>query len=212
MSSANPATNTNYIESVRPAITNLDDTSYSFSNKTIILVLSLIIVLILLNPNIRVLLENLVRIVYNLTMRILTLLGVVTGAAVHVTANVGGDLARTGVDITEGTLHSVGQVLTGGNAPFAKDLGNLINAPATSNLDKLINGSTISQSHDGPIPDNTGNAIQNPIVGNKQTWCLVGEYKGTRGCIEIGNADKCMSGQVYPNQKLCLNPALTKNT
>jgi hypothetical protein len=62
-----------------------------------------------------------------------------------------------------------------------------------------------------PKPDAPENPIQKPISASKTSWCLVGEYKGRRGCIEIGEQDKCLSGQVYPEQKVCLNPALSQN-
>ena len=62
-----------------------------------------------------------------------------------------------------------------------------------------------------PSPDTTKNPIQNPI-SSKKGWCLVGEYQGKRGCIEIGEYDKCLSGQVFPEEKLCLNPTFTQYT
>jgi hypothetical protein len=196
METNNVNTSPKLIESIRPSTDVSVDATYGFSNKTIIIILCLLIILILLNPVIHVLLQNIVTIAYNLATKILSLLGIVSGNVIHTVANVGGNVARTGVDITEGTLHSVGNVLSGGNKDIAKD------------LDNTINTANISQNANSPAPDNTGNTIQNPIVNNKQLWCLVGEYKGTRGCIEVENADKCMSGQVYPEQKMCLNPAL----
>ena len=39
----------------------------------------------------------------------------------------------------------------------------------------------------------------------KAGWCLVGEYQGRRGCIEISDYDKCLSGKVFPNQGACMN-------
>jgi hypothetical protein len=45
----------------------------------------------------------------------------------------------------------------------------------------------------------------------KSNWCLVGEQNGRRGCVEVNDASKCMSGQVFPNANLCLNPTQTSN-
>ena len=56
-----------------------------------------------------------------------------------------------------------------------------------------------------PEPDDS-TTIQKPITSDKAKWCLVGEYKNKRGCIEIGEHEKCMSGQVFPEQQMCLNP------
>jgi hypothetical protein len=62
-----------------------------------------------------------------------------------------------------------------------------------------------------PSPDSATNPIQKPIASGKTQWCLVGEYQGRRGCIEIGDSDKCMSGQVFPSQYTCLNPNFSQN-
>ena len=172
-----------------------------FSNKTIIVILCIFILLILLNENIGNIFRNIAVMLYNFVLKILSLFGFVTGSAINVGANVAGNVARTGIDITEGTLHSVGNILTGeqGQQPI--------------DLDKTLNNSTISQQNAQiPSPDSSENPIQNPISQGKNSWCLVGEYKGRRGCIEISEYDKCMSGQVYPSQKMCLNPVLSKNT
>ena len=63
-----------------------------------------------------------------------------------------------------------------------------------------------ANSYSSPSNDISENPIQKPISSNKTGWCLVGEYKNKRGCIEIGEHEKCMSGQVFPEQQMCLNP------
>jgi len=57
-----------------------------------------------------------------------------------------------------------------------------------------------------PVPDSGDNAIQKPLSATKTKWCLVGEYANKRGCIDIGESDKCLSGQVFPSEQMCLNP------
>jgi len=42
-------------------------------------------------------------------------------------------------------------------------------------------------------------------------WCLVGEFNKKRGCVPVADETKCLSGQVFPNQAMCLNPTLTAN-
>jgi len=59
--------------------------------------------------------------------------------------------------------------------------------------------------------DTTANPVQNPISSGKSQWCLVGEYENRRGCVEVEDANKCMSGQLFPTQQMCLNPTLTTN-
>jgi len=62
-----------------------------------------------------------------------------------------------------------------------------------------------------PAADTTENPVQNPISSNKSQWCLIGEYQQRNGCIEVDDMSKCMSGQVFPSQQMCLNPTATQN-
>ena len=230
MSSADPPMSPSFTETLKSSPTVPTDNTTGFSNNTIIIILCGIIFLILLNENIGNIFRNIALISYNLTMRILALFGLVTGSAINITADLAGDVARTGVDITEGTLHSVGNILTGSNnnqgiGSITQGLGANIQGLGAntqklgantqvqqSNLDSTLNNSTVGQQNAQiPNPDTTASPIQNSISQEKNAWCLVGEYKGTRGCIEVSEYDKCMSGQVYPSQKMCLNPALSQN-
>ena len=193
-----------------------DCSTAGFSNKTIIIILSVIILLVLLNDKVDNIIRNLVIIIYNLCIRVLGVFGFITGSTINLTANVAGDVARTGVDITEGTLHSVGNILTGKNNPISQNSNPILqlapNEHKEPDLDDTINTSKLPQQPNIPAPDNSENPIQNPITQSKSAWCLVGEYKGKRGCIEINEYDKCMSGQVYPSQKMCINPALLSSS
>lgn len=198
MSSPNPNVSNSFVQSPHsPAIKSAD--IGGFSNKTnVIIVLCIIILLLLLNPGIGNIFRNIGNILYNLTMNILALFGRVTGTAIKTGASVAGNVARTGVNIGEGTLHSIGNILTGTNEPLP-------------DLDKTLNISTIGENIQIPNPDTTENPIQRSVSQDKTSWCLVGEYKGRRGCIDVSEHDKCMSGQVYPTQKMCLNPTLSAN-
>jgi hypothetical protein len=203
MSSANPPISPSFTETLPSSPSVPTDSVGGFSNKTIIIILCAIIFLILLNDSIGNIFRNIAIMAYNLTMKLLALFGFVAGSAINVSANIAGNVARTGVDITEGTLYSVGNILTGTQGqPLQQQ----------PDLDKTLNNSTIGQKNAQiPSPDTTENPIQNPISQEKNAWCLVGDYKGRRGCIEVSEHDKCMSGQVYPSQKMCLNPTLSQN-
>ena len=43
---------------------------------------------------------------------------------------------------------------------------------------------------------------------SKVGWCFVGEDRGYRSCAEVGAADKCMSGNIFPSKEICVNPSL----
>lgn len=61
------------------------------------------------------------------------------------------------------------------------------------------------QSADQVSPDDSRSSIQ---TTGKSGWCYIGEEQGIRTCSEIGVNDVCMSGDVFPNQAICMNPNL----
>lgn len=56
-------------------------------------------------------------------------------------------------------------------------------------------------------PDDSLSRIQSGGSG-KAGWCFIGEDRGFRTCSEIGQNDKCMSGDIFPSQEICMNPNL----
>jgi len=46
------------------------------------------------------------------------------------------------------------------------------------------------------------------IPGLKSGYCYVGEDRGFRSCIEVGESTKCMSGEIFPTMDVCVNPRL----
>ena len=176
-----------------------------FSNKnTIIILLVILLIFSFLGVNILVILGNLLQSIIQifgpLITQILSIFGYVTGTVINKTADVVADTAKTGIDIAEGSVQSVGNIL--------RDASQYnVNVNSKQSLDNVLNQRIINND---PKSDTTENPIQKPISSNKQNWCLVGEYQGKRGCIEINEHDKCLSGQVFPSQKMCLNPTLTQ--
>lgn len=61
------------------------------------------------------------------------------------------------------------------------------------------------QTADQVSPDDSRSSIQ---TTGKSGWCYIGEEQGLRTCAEIGVNDVCMSGDVFPNQAICMNPNL----
>lgn len=53
--------------------------------------------------------------------------------------------------------------------------------------------------------DDTTSSVQ---LKAKAGWCLIGEEKGARNCIEVGQNDQCMSGDIFPTHAVCVNPRL----
>jgi hypothetical protein len=169
-----------------------------FSNKNIfIVVLLILLVFSLLGINLLIVFGNFFQLVMNILgptiNQILSAVGYTSGTVLNQTTNVVEKTAKTGVDIAGGAVHSVGNLLIDAGKNSIIKPSEPVNPPTP------------------PAPDTTENPIQKPISAAKTNWCLVGEYEGRRGCIEIGEHDKCISGQVFPNQKMCLNPNLSQN-
>ena len=39
-------------------------------------------------------------------------------------------------------------------------------------------------------------------------YCYVGKDREFRTCIQVNNADECLSGDIFPSRQLCINPSL----
>lgn len=58
-----------------------------------------------------------------------------------------------------------------------------------------------------PKADDSTSAIQmNPT--SKAGFCYIGEDRGFRSCINVGEGDVCMSGDIFPTEAVCINPNL----
>jgi len=58
-----------------------------------------------------------------------------------------------------------------------------------------------------PLPDDSTSKTQKHQSG-KAGYCYIGEDRGFRSCIKVEAGDKCMSGDVYSRQDICMNPSL----
>lgn len=54
--------------------------------------------------------------------------------------------------------------------------------------------------------DSMSRTQMNPT--SKSGFCYIGEDRGFRSCIEVGEGDVCMSGNIFPSEALCINPNL----
>jgi hypothetical protein len=178
-----------------------------FSNKnTIITVLVFLLIFSFLGINILMIfgdvIQRLAQIVGPFFTKVLATFGYTTGTVLDKTTDVVTDASKLGIDLAGGAVKDVGDLLIkASEGKTSIDLDKTVNEPSVKPEEK----------HEEPQPDTTTNPIQNPISSVKSRWCLVGEYEGRRGCIEIADSDKCLSGQVFPTQQMCLNPTYTNN-
>jgi len=192
-----------------PQFTNPTDsnTFLGMNNQVVIIGLLILLILSFLGINVFIIIGNLIesflKIIGPLITQILSIFGYTAGTVLNKSADITGDVARTGVDLAEGSLQTVGNVLRDASRKH-------VNNDAVSGLDNTLNAGTnlnfISNVYKEPVPSTTENPVQKPITSSKTGWCLVGEYEGKRGCVAVGEQDRCLSGQVFPSQVNCMNP------
>jgi len=59
-----------------------------------------------------------------------------------------------------------------------------------------------------PQSDNSASRVQAARPTSKSGHCYIGEDRGFRSCIEVGEGDICMSGDIFPTREICVNPNL----
>jgi len=179
----------------------------------LILLLFFFLIISVLGINILNILGNFIQSIADifgpLISRFLNALGYSAGTALDKVSDVTADAAKVGIDIADGALNDIGGLLKG-SGPRSKPEPEPEPEPE-NDPNKNTSIPLPTEPPKEPSPDSSENAIQKPITSDKWNWCLVGEYQNKRGCIEITDTDKCMSGQVFPSQKMCLNPTWTPN-
>lgn len=72
--------------------------------------------------------------------------------------------------------------------------------PKKENLIKALNNAAQTEDY---MADDASSSIQSV---NKSKWCFIGEEKGVRNCVLLNDAQKCMSGDIFPSKDICINP------
>ena len=201
----------NIIETVSKQTKSVTESMPSTNNQgsnfdwKVILIVVLIVLLVLMYLGINFFnifgdsLQSIVNITSPALSKIFGAFGFTAGETINQTADVASDSVKIGVDVAEGVVQSVGNLLI--DASEEADPTNRLRSDLEQSKEKSYGNE--------PSIDSTDNPIQNPITSGKQNWCLVGEYQNKRGCVPVTESDKCLSGQVFPNQQMCLNPTLT---
>jgi len=67
---------------------------------------------------------------------------------------------------------------------------------------------TQGQDLDGVSADDATSAIQMNKSAGKSGYCYIGEERGFRSCVKVGENDACLSGDIFPSLDICVNPTL----
>ena len=187
-------------------ITSTETNMFSGKNLVIVVLIGLLI-LSFLGINLLSSMDNIIQTISNvfgpLFTQVLSVFGYTAGTVIDKSTDVATNVAKAGIDLAGDTIQSAAELLKDASRKH-------INTDSVQQLDKSINSSNILTGQ--PNDDDGSGPIQNPITSNKVNWCLVGEYQGKRGCIEVDDESKCMSGQTFPTQNMCLNPTRNIST
>lgn len=139
---------------------------------------------------------------------ILRFLGYGVATSIKQTVEVSAEGAKGLVDVAAGTITSGVNLLEKG-IDSKGQLRNKIDD--TSLIDDVLSKTQIKKSqkmNDEPLPDDAGSRTQTNRSTGKSGFCYIGEDRGFRSCIKVGEADMCMSGDIFPSQEICINPNL----
>jgi hypothetical protein len=167
----------------------------------LIILLTIFLIFALLGINIFYLVGKLFQSAFDtikpITFDLTSDLGYTMGSVIDHTSDVITDTGKTSLDIVNGTFHDIGDILI-------RSSGRNASTSIHSKIEDTVKNPSITPPKE-PEPTNSMNPIQTPSTASQ--WCLVGEYQDRRGCIEVGNGDKCLSGQLFPSQHQCLRPS-----
>lgn len=174
------------------------------NNRFVLIVFLILIILISLLGVIFEPVKQITVLFYQYLLQIISFFGWVIGTIINKIADLFGDTGRITIDIAEDTLHNVGNLVKDVTKEKMSNLG-------IEMYNKSNNYPLTMTPPKEPSPDFTMNPIQGHLSSNHSKWCSVGTIFGQPSCVELGEYDRCLSEQVFPNQKMCLNPTLSNN-
>ncbi len=123
----------------------------------------------------------------------------------------------TGLDVLQGTSNSIGGASVKNGSAMGAEMVNNVRDNTKINKDnalsRALNDATDEQDNTGESSvgysaDDSYSSIQASKGSGKSGWCYIGEERNVRSCIQVGETDKCMSGDIFPSQDICVNPTL----
>ena len=126
------------------------------------------------------------------------------------------DTAKTTVDVTAQGTKSAVDIAAGAATSGINVLQQTIESQDSPGGSPGSPGSPGSQddsleralSHAKKQPPQPDDATSRTQRTRKAGYCYIGEDRGFRSCIRVGEQDTCMSGDIFPTQAVCINPRL----
>jgi hypothetical protein len=136
------------------------------------------------------------------------------------------DTAQSTVDVTaKGTKGAV-DIAAGAATSGIDVLHQTIDQPDQTGDQDRVQGQTQGQTQGQDMSSNAGlqralshakkqppqpdDATSRTQRAGKAGYCYIGEDRGFRSCVKVGEEDTCMSGDIFPTHAICVNPRLRK--
>jgi len=219
MDSTPGATMTNGL-SATPSLETSTPTGFTFLNLSLTTWIIIILVLAILGINIFAYLAKGTQTFADILRKISGLFGGSLADVTKQVTNISATGTKAAVDVAAGTINSGVDVLqettgaiTGANASSSimgsQKTGNNVNVPVANNDLQQTLQQAQKETQVSPFSsDDATSAIQSSKASGKSGWCYIGEDRGFRSCIQVGENDRCMSGDIFPSQDICINPTL----
>ena len=136
----------------------------------------------------------------------LAFIGYNSGNIIKQTVNTSADGIKGVVDVSKDTITGGIDILEN-TLSDKKYQRNKIDDHSKS-IGKAININLIKEISEEPEPDDAGSRTQTNRSLNKTGFCYIGEDRGFRSCIKVGEGDTCMSGDIFSTEAICINPNL----
>ena len=141
--------------------------------------------------------------------RILEYFGYATAEVAKTSINVGSGVSKGVIDVTSNTALSGINMLEKGISTGGMII-NKIDDNTKISMNEL-NNAVDKKYKKKKLPDSF-EQDRTRITSNKYNvksgYCYIGSDRGYRRCIDVGEADNCMSGEIFPTEEICVNPSL----
>ena len=133
------------------------------------------------------------------------LLGTSLGVAGE-TVDVAAEGGKKTVDVV-GAAAKFGLLETQTVAKKAKNYKDMSSEKLDFQLPKIPDNNTLNRSINSKRKEEE-NVGTYDGANESDKWCYVGEFNGVRNCRQLEKGDVCMSGNIFPNRDICINPTL----
>ena len=126
-----------------------------------------------------------------------------------------GDTAKQTISTAaEGSQAVIGGVASGAESGISELQGVLNHGIVRNNIDGRGIKKALGQAKSQFVIDQDDESVSTDFLTRKTKghgnagYCYIGEDRGVRSCMYVGNGDMCGSGMIYPTMDVCINPRL----